>query len=464
MRGARRRPGARIASPLTVALAVLLAAGGARAQEASSDSLTLLDAVRRALATQPRVAGTRAALDAARAGLAEADAAWWPRVSLDAGITRFEEPMLVTPLHGFDPNFLLDPPDFDETIVDASLAARWTVFQGGGRRARVRAAGARVQAAAASLEGAEDATIAVAVMAYADAVAARETLVAHDLRLEALAAEHARVGKALAEGAAAGVERARADAALARARANRIVAAAELEVATGELGRVIGLADAGPELAGRLVLPRVEPPDVAAESPGIAALENPAVARARSEAEAARAVADAARAAWWPDVAAQGAYVERGAAGEPDTYSGEWQVGLRLDWAVFTGGARKAQVDRAEADERQAEARLRQAELDQASQVERAAAAFEQARAREAALAEAALASAEVARVERLALDVGAGVQADWIDAQADLLEARAALVEVRAASLVAAVELARATGALDLDWLANHLAPEASP
>jgi outer membrane protein TolC len=443
----------------------LLAAGGARAQEASSDSLTLLDAVRRALATQPRVAGTRAALDAARAGLAEAEAAWWPRVSLDAGITRFEEPMLVTPLHGFDPNFLLDPPDFDETIVDAALAARWTVFQGGGRRARVRAASARARAAAASLEGAEDATIAVAVMAYADAVAAREMLAAHDLRLGALAAEHARVGKALAEGAAAGVERARADAALARARADRVAAAAELEVAAGELGRVIGLTDAGPELAQRLVLPGVEPPDIAGESPAIpAAAESPAVARARSEAEAARAVADAARAAWWPDVAAQGAYVERGAAGEPDTYSGEWQVGLRLDWAVFTGGARKAQVDRAEADERQAEARLRQAELDQASQVERAAAAFEQARARQAALAEAVLASAEVARAERLALDVGAGIQADWIDAQADLLEARAALVEARAGSLVAAVELARATGALDLDWLAKHLAPEASP
>jgi outer membrane protein TolC len=428
----------------------------AQAQEpASADSLTLRDAVRLALAVQPRVAGAVAALDAARAGRAEAVAAWWPQVALDAGVTRFEKPMLVTPLHGFDPNFLMNPPEFDETIVDATLSARWTMFEGGERRARVRAATARARAAESALEGAEDATITITVMAYADAVAARETLIAHDQRLEALATERSRVEKALAEGAAAGVDLARADAALAQARADRVAAAADLEVAAGELARLIGLPDAGPALAARLALPTIEPP-----APPAAA-ESPAVVRARWEVEAAEAAADAARAAWWPDVATQGAYIERGAAGEPDTYSGEWQAALRLDWAVFTGGARKAQVERAEAEERQAEQRLRQAEIDQADEVERGRAAFERARAREIALAEAVEASAEVARVERLELDVGAGVQADWIDAQADLLEARAGLIEARAGSLVAAVELARATGTLDLAWLESHLGEE---
>jgi outer membrane protein TolC len=185
---------------------------------------------------------------------------------------------------------------------------------------------------------------------------------------------------------------------------------------------------------------------------------SPAVEQARWQARAAASATDAARAAWWPEVSTRGAWIERGAGGDGDSFTGEWQVGLRLDWALFTGGARAAAISRAEAEQVQAEERLAQIELDRDAAVDRARAALARAQARSAAFAEAVAARTEVARIERLSLDVGAGIQADWLDAVADLLDARAALVGSRAEELVAAVELARAAGALDLNWLASRL------
>jgi outer membrane protein TolC len=416
---------------------------------ASAQDLTLLDAVQNALAERPALAVAAAIRDAAAADRARAASDWLPRLSLDAGITRFEEPMLVAPLHAFD---LQAIPLFDRTLVDATLGARWTLFEGGARLSRSRSARAGLRAAEAGVEVTADATIALTVAAYADVVAARQTLEAHDLRLAALEAERNRVAKALAEGAVPGVAIARADAALARARAERVAATATLEVAAGDLARLTGLPEPG--LVERVALPPLELDPIAI--PDSAA--SPAVEQARWQARAAAAASDAARATWWPEVSTRGAWIERGAGTDRDSFTGEWQLGLRLDWALFTGGARAAAISRAEAERVQAEERLAQTELDRDASMQRARAALARARARTVALEQAVAAGVEVARVERLSLDVGGGVQSDWLDAEADLLESRAALVRSRADQLVAAVELARVAGVLDLEWLATRL------
>lgn len=436
---------------ILVALPVYFATSSLAAAQPNpdtADSLTLLDAVRAALAERPALGIAAAARDAAAADRARAASDWWPRLSLDAGLTRFEEPMLVSPLHGFD---FTSIPDFDRTLFDATLGARWTLFEGGARLARNRAAAAGLRAAEAGFEATADATIALAATAFADAVAARETLEAHDLRLRALEAERERVARALGEGAVPGVDLMRADAALASARADRVAAATLIDLTTGELARLTGIPR---ERVDRLAVPSLDlDPATVADSAA-----SPAVEAARWQARAAAAATDAARAAWWPEVSTRGAWIERGGGTEGDTYSGEWQVGLRLDWQVFTGGARAAAIARAEAERLQAEERLAEVELDRDAAIDRARANLARTRARSAALADAVAARTEVARVERLSLDVGAGIQSAWLDAEADLLDARAALVRSRADALVAAVELARAAGILDLEWLANRL------
>jgi outer membrane protein TolC len=62
--------------------------------------------------------------------------------------------------------------------------------------------------------------------------------------------------------------------------------------------------------------------------------------------------------------------------------------------------------------------------------------------------------STEVARIERLALDTGAGVQTDYLAAEAELLRARAALAEARYVELIAGIELMRSMGELDEGWV----------
>ena len=130
--------------------AMLLVAGLAAAQD--TNRLTLAVAVDRALASYPTVAAARARADGAAADVGAAQAAWLPRLSLDGSLNRFQEPMVVAPLHGFDP---ANPPLFDQTLIQSGLSLNWTLFDFGGRTARVRVQRALAGAAEAAHSGAE---------------------------------------------------------------------------------------------------------------------------------------------------------------------------------------------------------------------------------------------------------------------------------------------------------------------
>lgn len=440
-------------------------------RQGDSGSLSLLEAARLALATHPSVAVAAARRDVAEATRREATAAWLPDVVVDADYTRFEEPMLVVPLHAFD---LTQRPVFDRDIVQATLASRWTVFDGGERAGGIGRAAALEEGAVADLDDARAGLLVSVTSTYLDILALQETLDAHDRRLDALEVERDRVRLAVREEKLARVEASRVEAALAAGRADRVSAAESLDVAVRDLARLIG--DEDPDrievdALGRAVVPPVPPPAhppvpadslARADSPRAFAdslrdhADSPALRRARSEVRAAEAAGRAARGLWFPDLQLASGYVERGALDE--SYTGEWQVGVQLEYALFTGGARQAAVSRARAERRAAEARLRLVEDETAARIDRAAAALESARARAAALAAAVEARDEVSGIQRLAVEVGAGIVSDYLDAVADLFEARAAEIRARHAILEAEVELARATGTLDLDWLERRL------
>jgi len=94
--------------------------------------------------------------------------------------------------------------------------------------------------------------------------------------------------------------------------------------------------------------------------------------------------------------------------------------------------------------------------------LDRARAGVAEAHARVASLERAVASFVEVARIEHVALTAGSGTQTDYLRAEADLLSARANLVEARHREIGARVELARVTGALEIDWLNANL--EARP
>ena len=179
------------------------------------------------------------------------------------------------------------------------------------------------------------------------------------------------------------------------------------------------------------------------------------MALARHQLSGASAGVRVAKANWYPTVQAAGSYSEYGALDGGHTF--EWQGSIQRVLPLFTGGARKGEMERAKAQERKAAG----GPADRTwwwRRVEEALAAVVEARAVREALEKAVVQAEEVARIEALALEVGSGVQTDFLRAQAELFQSRAALAQARHGEVLAGIQLVRITGELDLDWLRDNM------
>jgi outer membrane protein len=427
------------------------AGSAASPQAGDSASFPLLVAVRQALATHPSVGMTAAVVVGSDAVVAEARSALFPRLSVDVSGTRFEQPMIVAPLHGFDP---LRPPRFDETLLQGRLQAGYTLFDGGVRGARIERARANAGSASANDAVARGALIERVVRAYLRVRSGREVAAAHAAQVSSLEAERERADRLLAAGRVARVAVLRAEAALSRARAAQSAAVGSLREAEGELARLSGTT---PEVVAVSSIEATAPGSLLTqpERPRVieqAAASSPAVERARLRLWAAQAGHREAEASYWPTLSLAGGYVAYASVSAGAIT--EWQAALQMAWPVFTGGARQAAAARAASDATAAAEAVHMAELDVAADVDRAITALEEGQARQESLAAAAAQFEEVVQVESLGLEAGAGVQTDYLRAVSDLLEARASLTEARSAVVGARVTLARLTGELTVDWL----------
>ncbi|HEY0590581.1 MAG TPA: TolC family protein [Thermoanaerobaculia bacterium] len=412
-----------------------------------SQQLSLGEAVGAALATEPSLAAAAAEHDVARAAADEAAAALEPQVNLAGSAMRYEEPMVVSPIHGFTPGLI---PEFDRTLVQSSLSATYLLWDGGGARARVRQARALAGAAEETVAQIRQALVARTVAAYTGVLTAAENLVAEQRRLEALGAEERRIEQLKRVGRAADVEVYRVEAARAAGEAARTMAVTRLEVAEADLARLTGFPRERTRASNLAPVPASRDPEPVDEATVLAA--NPRVAAARRQLAAAEAALVAASAGRKPQINVASAVNQFGGGDLDFTY--EWNAGLQLRLPVLDGGATRARIARARASAEAAQARVRVAEPAAGSELDRAAAEVRNARARFDSHVVAAQRSAEVARDERLRLDVGAGTQSEYLRAEADLVAARAAVAAARQALALARVELARVAGTLDTQWI----------
>jgi outer membrane protein TolC len=432
-----------------------MAAAPTSAQQAdSATAVSLFDALELALVTHPAMRAADAVVERTAADAGVASAEWLPHLGARIGLTQHQEPMLAYPLHELT---AADPPVFDRTLIQGGVDLGWTVFDGGGRRARIGAA--RTQAAGASVQrerSAMDVLVDVS-RAYLTVLSTAEILAALDEQLAALDAEADRVRQFLAQGQAAAVERLRVEAATAQARAERITVAARLDASERTLARLL---DVEPSTTRR---PRLVPLEIVPAPPrDRAALverldtNNLEIRRATLAVQAADWAGRAARSAWWPRLEGVGSYglwtIPTGDA------VFEWQVGLRVSYPLFTGGARARRVAAARARADEAVQQLALTRLYSREALDRALTAVEEQGARAAAVATAVDHLSEVTRIEHLALDAGEGTQTDFLRAEADLRRARAELVQAEYGQVLAIIELARATGDLSLDWLRRTL------
>ena len=430
-----------------------LSAQAVPADAGPADTLTLLEVVTTALERGPELAAARAQVDAASAGRDQARAAWLPSLAGSGTLNRFEEPMIVAPIHAFDP---ANAPDFARTLTQGRLTMIWTVFDGGARRARVAGASARVQGSEAAAGSATMDAVLEALEAYLAVQGARDALAAQRTRAEEVEAELARATRLVGEGAAPRLEQLRAEAELEAVRAQGIGLDAARAVAEEELARIMGAPGAP---IGSLALREVRADPIPHPLASAPLSVHPLVRQASGRVAAAEAIAREARSARLPRVTGTGGLTEYG-AGTRD-FTGEWQAGLQLDYPIFTGGARRARIDEMDAEVRRARAEAAAIEDQLARAVARARAAVEGADARTAALGSAVERFDELARVEALALAEGAGMQSDYLRALAALHAARVALADARRAEVATRARLARAQGWLYLEWIETQLEGE---
>lgn len=429
-------------APLFVALLSGAIPAAGRAQV-----LTLTTALDSALATHPSVGAAQARLDGAAATHDAARAAYLPSVTGSAGLTRFQEPMVVAPLHGFDP---MHPPAFDRTLIQGQVGMDYMLFDGGARRALSSGTAAAEESFALQRDATVQDLIQSVTFAYTAVLGSREVLTAAEGQVEALASEVDRAEQRLHEGTAARLEVLRAQAALLDARAQVATAGAQVGVGERNLARLMG---ADPSAMQGRPLADVAPNQVGA---GMVVDANPRIQAAARALDAAQARVDQENAGRLPSLKASAGLQNFGSS--LGTYDTEWQAGLRVSWPLFTGGARSAAIEKARADLRVAEEQLAQARLAAATDLDGADAAWREALARSDALAASVAQWEEVARVEALSLENGAGVQQDYLRAQAALFQARAGSARARFDMILALVGRARAQGHLDLGWMATAL------
>ncbi|MEE8117799.1 MAG: TolC family protein, partial [Gemmatimonadales bacterium] len=231
-------------------MAVLLGiVWGSHAAYAQTNRLTVGEAVRLSLEYHPRLGVARAARAAATAALGEAKSSRIPGAQAQASLTRFQEPMIVAPLHRFD---VTSPPRFDPALVQSRLTIAYTLFDGGGRGGRVGQAKAAAASAGSEITSAHMTVIEDVTTAYLSALTASGIDDANRSAVTALESERRRTQQLLTEGRAARVELLRVDAALAQARAERIASHAESDFALRTLARLVGW-DADSIVAAQLV-------------------------------------------------------------------------------------------------------------------------------------------------------------------------------------------------------------------
>jgi len=432
------------------AAAALVAALVAVPRPILAQSLTLTDAVDAALASHPSVSAAQSRVSAADGAEGIARGARLPGASVQGTLTRFQEPMIVAPLHGFD---LTNVPTFDRTLVQGQLTVGYTLFDGGARSSRIRGADAMADASRYGLSATEMAVIDETATAYVGVLSARAVLEAAQAQVGALTEEADRAQRAFEAGTAAEVEVLRARATLQEARAQLASAEARTDLSVRVLARLMGV-DPGTIVSDGLgdVAAGVDAPD----DPGGGSASSPVVLQADRAVQVAEATLSGERAGRLPTVQAGAGVLDFGTI--DGSHTAEWQAGLQVSWSLFSGGSRGASVRRAEAELSAARSDLDAARLQVDQAVDAARTAVVEADARADALELGVEQWEEVARIEALALEAGSGVQADLLRAQAGLFQARAGHAQARYDAVLSRIRLARAQGTLDRDWMDEAL------
>jgi len=410
--------------------------------------LALDDVVDLALRNNPGLAAAAGRVEAARAAIDEAWAAYLPALQLFGRYTQADMPSRAF-------GTILDQERFNNRIDfnDPGVTRNWhpglgggiTLYDGGRRRHRAKAAEAGAAAEEAALDAARRDIAYEAARAYFLVHKAREAAAAHEEAAETLAVLLRIAEARRGEGALRGADVLEVGARLAETRRAAVEARGSAARAETGLRALLGLG-AAEELA--LAPPALDAPPARPaldECLARARERRPEIDRARLMFEAARAQADAAHAGWFPDVTIFGEFgfdARKLSIGHPN-----WLWGVEVVESVFEAFKTPLRVRQAMARVAEAHAAGRAVVLEVEREVAHALLDAEEADTRgTAAAAEEALA-VEALRVAEVELAEGKAAPAHVLDRRTALTAARARLAAAACDRSFARIALAHATG-----------------
>jgi outer membrane protein len=433
--------------------AVTAASAAAQGAEARSrpDTVTVEQAVQRALRETPAIRAAEQRAVAAAATVREARSAWFPEVEGQASYRRLSNNVdyTVSPLPGTGNQ----PVTFAPAILNRySTRASVTqpVFTGFRIPSQHDAAQARMKAARAQVEATEQTTAFETRAAYWELYRARAQARAAAKSVKSIERRLTDVRNRRAAGRATETDVLRVKARRDRVRAERLQAQNAVKSARRTLNDQMGRPLEAPVVLADTVTvdPRDPSPDALVERatqqrPDLRALQQTVRARA--------AEVDVAQSDWFPQVALTGSYLYARPNEQlfppEDRFQGTWEAGVRLSWDLSLGVRTDAATDRAQAQWQQARYELQDRRQSVRNEVKTRAEAVTEARQ----AVRAATTSLESARAASRAVqsrfEEGMVVVSDLLDAERALREARSQLAAAQADYALARAALARAVG-----------------
>ncbi len=411
-----------------------------------AEAWTLDRALETALKNSPDSRIARQRVAGAEAMTEQAQAAWYPQVSVQGRYTETNSPMMAfgSILNQRAFNFGLDfnhPGRIDDLNATGTVA--YNLYSGGRASAGLAAAQGGARAAAQDFRAAQQQLGAAVVKAWLDLGKAREAVGAVEAGVKAYAAAVAVAQARFDAGQMLKADLLSLQVQLAQTQENLAAARHGAALAERAFLFVLGLDAAGggveltaddPALA-RLTLPETQ--DFS---------QRPELIGLQERVRAAEAMVRAARGGRLPTVNAFASYqYDRGWKLNSDADS--WMAGVAVDLNVFDGGQTSGKIRQAQAELEQVKEMLRKATLGIGLEVEQARLAHDEAVERLAVTGRAVEQAEESAALSRARFEKGALLTADLIGVEGRLIEARMRRTIAAADERIALADLRRALG-----------------
>jgi outer membrane protein TolC len=430
---------------------VLLAVLGLPAATGAQTPLNLTDAIARARVHNPDAGSSAAGEREAAQRVTQARAGYWPRVNVVESWQRGNQPVfvfssLLAQREFTAADFALDALNQPDPVDNfrSAVSVEQSVFDGvAGANVAVARVGQEIATAARRVV---DQDLAASVTeAYGRVLVAAGGRQSADAAVDTARADRELAGNRREAGLVTDADVLQIDVHLSRTREQQIVAASDERIARARLNQLM----AAP-LGEVFVLDR-SPSAVAIDASDVAALEaeavehRPDVALAALQEQLARASHTAARAAFLPQVSAQGAWEINGGAW--NSRASSWIVGAVARVNVFNGFADKARL--AEAGDRATRRALERTKAETAARldVHLAVARLDAARASEAVGRDAVVQARESRRIIRDRYEAGLTDVASLLRSAEAVAQADAQQVAAQVAVLTASAALQRALG-----------------